>query len=253
MKVIGSDYDGTLTYGGINETKLLSIQKWRKAGHKFGIITGRGKNFREELIQQFPRLQLDFFAACNGACIMDENGAVVYEARCSEVIVSELLAELFGYGCKYAHIGCEKYLCVAENRENIPSYVSEDAARLLKECPHIDHFYQISVQLPSAEEALAVVEKINSKYSKWLNPLQNGRCIDIVSAGLNKAQGMYRVMEFFGCVHQDVITVGDNVNDIDMIRSFRSYAMESGVEETKKIADGVVSDVTEVIERELSF
>lgn len=253
MKVIGSDYDGTLTYGGINETKLLSIQKWRKAGHKFGIITGRDKNFREELIQQFPLLQLDFFAACSGACILDENGAVVYEARCSEVNVSEFLAELFGYGCKFAHISCEKYLCVAENRENIPSYVSEDAAHLLKECPRIDHFHQISVQLPSAEEALAVVEKIQYKHAKWLNPLQNENCIDIVPVGVNKAQGMYRVMEFFGCLHQDVITVGDNVNDIDMIRSFRSYAMENGVEETKKIADAVVSDVTEVIERELSF
>jgi hydroxymethylpyrimidine pyrophosphatase-like HAD family hydrolase len=184
---------------------------------------------------------------------MDENGAVVYEARCAEVNVPELLAELFGYGCKYAHIGSERYLCVAENRENIPSYVSEDAARLFKECPSIDHFYQISVQLPSAEEALAVVEKINDKYAKWLNPLQNGRCIDIVPVGVNKAQGMYRVMEFFGCQQQDVITVGDNVNDLDMLRSFHSYAMENGVEETKKIADGVVSDVTEVIERELSL
>ena len=57
-------------------------------------------------------------------------------------------------------------------------------------------------------------------------------------------------MEFFGCTYEDVITVGDNINDIDMIREFRSYAMENGVDEVKKLADSIVSDVTELLEKE---
>ena len=80
--------------------------------------------------------------------------------------------------------------------------------------------------------------------------MQNGRCIDIVPFGVNKAEGLYRVMEFFGCAYEDVIAVGDNINDADMLREFRSYAMESGVEEMKALADGVVRDVTEIFEKE---
>ena len=58
-------------------------------------------------------------------------------------------------------------------------------------------------------------------------------------------------MELFGGVYDDVITVGDNVNDIDMIREFRSYAMENGVDEVKCLADVIVSDVTEIFAKEL--
>ena len=58
-------------------------------------------------------------------------------------------------------------------------------------------------------------------------------------------------MEFFGGKYEDVITVGDNINDTDMLREFRSYAMESGVESVKTLADGIVSNVTEIFEKEM--
>ena len=47
-----------------------------------------------------------------------------------------------------------------------------------------------------------------------------------------------------------MIAVGDNINDEDMLREFRSYAMENGVDEMKSLADGIVADVTEIFERE---
>ena len=251
MKILGSDYDGTLNYGGISESKLFAIRKWRSAGHKLGIVTGRGKVFRKELLQQSPQLRLDFFVECNGGYIMDEDGVVIYEARCNDVPLLELVADLFDFGCKFAHINSEHYMCVVASKENVPFGVSEEDAYLLKECPRVDYFNQVSVKLPSVEESSAVVQKINDKYSNRLNPLQNGECIDIVPAGVNKAQGMYRVMEFFGCSQDDVITVGDNINDVDMIREFHSYAMKNGVDEIKRLADGIVSDITEIFNREL--
>ena len=58
-------------------------------------------------------------------------------------------------------------------------------------------------------------------------------------------------MEYYGATYDDVITVGDNINDIDMIREFRSYAMKNGVEAVKNIAFGIVSDVTEILEKEI--
>ena len=60
-------------------------------------------------------------------------------------------------------------------------------------------------------------------------------------------------MEFFACTYKDVIAVGDNFNDRDMIQEFRSYAMANGVAEIKKLAKGIVNGVTELIEKELSL
>ena len=84
-----------------------------------------------------------------------------------------------------------------------------------------------------------------------VNPLTKRICIDIVPVGVNKAQGLYRVMEFFNCKHEDVITVGDNLNDMDMIREFYSYAMQNAVPEIQRCANALVGDVTEIIEKEL--
>ena len=43
MRIIGSDYDGTLNHGGFDETKLNAIEKWRSEGNIFALISGRGK------------------------------------------------------------------------------------------------------------------------------------------------------------------------------------------------------------------
>ena len=48
-----------------------------------------------------------------------------------------------------------------------------------------------------------------------------------------------------------MIAVGDHINDSDMIREFRSYAMASGLDSIKKLADDVTPGVAEMIEKEL--
>jgi hydroxymethylpyrimidine pyrophosphatase-like HAD family hydrolase len=68
---------------------------------------------------------------------------------------------------------------------------------------------------------------------------------------MNKARGLYILAEHLGAEYDDIIAVGDNVNDRDMIAEFRSYAMENGVDSIKALADYVISDVTELIEKEL--
>jgi hydroxymethylpyrimidine pyrophosphatase-like HAD family hydrolase len=89
------------------------------------------------------------------------------------------------------------------------------------------------------------------KYGHILNPLQNGTCIDIPHVTVNKTQGLLRVAEHFGVPCENVIAVGDNVNDTDMIRDFYSYAMERGVDSIKKLADATTETVAELIRNEL--
>jgi len=45
--------------------------------------------------------------------------------------------------------------------------------------------------------------------------------------------------------------VGDNLNDMAMIRAFPSYAMESGVQELKDAAGRVTETVAQMIDKEL--
>ena len=121
----------------------------------------------------------------------------------------------------------------------------------LTDMPEILYFNQISTMLETTEEASEIVDKINTDYSDVLNPLQNGTCIDIVPLGIDKAQGIYGLLELVGGQYSDVIAVGDNINDRAMIAEFRSYAMENGVESIKILANYIISDITDLIEKEI--
>ena len=121
-----------------------------------------------------------------------------------------------------------------------------------KTLPELKYFNQISTILEDDEEALMVTNAIKEKFGDKLNPLQNGRCIDIVSATMNKAKGLYDYLELVGGKYEDMITVGDNINDTHMIKEFRSYAMANGVQSIKDIADYVTEGITELIEKEMN-
>jgi hydroxymethylpyrimidine pyrophosphatase-like HAD family hydrolase len=114
-------------------------------------------------------------------------------------------------------------------------------------------FYQISVQLETPAEAAAVTARVKAAFGSRLNPLQNNFCLDIVAPAVNKAFGLRRVAALFGGVEAEIIAVGDNVNDLDMLRAFPSYAMENGVEEAKAAAKNTIASVDELILRELNM
>ena len=117
--------------------------------------------------------------------------------------------------------------------------------------PAADGFNQISTMLENDTEAARVVEKIAADFGTVLTPLQNGRCIDIVPKGVNKAAGIYALLDLVGAKYEDVTAVGDNFNDRDMIAEFHSYAMANGMDEIKKLADGIIYDFSTVIRLEL--
>lgn len=247
MKIIGSDYDGTLNHGGIDQKKLEAIDKWRKAGNIFSLISGRGK---EDVLRIYneKKFGCDYLIADNGAVILTTDGKKINETLCDGCVAIELIELLFDLGCPCAHV-----------HNNTPTVVYKDETDCternhytLDNVPEIPCFTQISTYLSDVEEAKCVTDKIAEKYKNILNPLQNGTCIDIVCHDMNKAKGLYLLATITGAEKDDIIAVGDNINDRDMISEFRSYAMANGVEEIKNLADFVTESVTELIYKELN-
>ncbi len=245
MKIIASDYDGTLNHGGIDDKKRNAIKEWREAGNLFGLVSGRGPSSLIELCHRND-LDCDFLLAANGAVIMDGNGKRLAESRCDGALAKPLLEFLMSTGCCWADIHTE-FKCTVDERDD-ERFEDEFTLETL---PEIPWFNQINTFLPSVEEAARVTDEIRKNFGSYLNPLQNGTCIDIVSADMNKAQGLYGLLKIVGAEYGDMITVGDNINDTHMIAEFRSYAMENAVQSIKDIADYITPGVTELIEKEL--
>ncbi len=245
MKIIASDYDGTLNHNGINEKKKSAISDWRKNGNLFGIVSGRGYPSLKDVIDSKP-FEYDFLVCNNGALICDCDGNVITETKCDGSLAKPFIEDLFKWGCDFANI--DKDIPIAVRSEQ---RLCEDGECVIEDVPFIEYFNQISTYLKTVDEASDIVKKIEKKYSHILTPLQNGTCIDIVPLGVNKARGIYSLLEIVGGTYDDVIAVGDNINDTHMIAEFRSYAMENAVDSIKSLADEIISDITELIEKEM--
>lgn len=251
MKILGSDYDGTLTHK-LGPATFEAISAWRQAGNLFGIVSGRPVSFREEVLARYPELELDFFVGFNGAVITDGVGNVIFEKRCTEVSAIELTNRMLSLGCPFIHVNSDRYYCVVARDEDRPTWVDPKDVIPPEKLPVLPYFHQISTQFPENEAAAkAVTGKLREVYEGILNPLQNSACIDIPHVTVNKTQGLLRVAEYFGADRKDLIAVGDNVNDTDMIRDLYSYAMETGVDSIRSLADRITESVAALIWREI--
>ena len=251
MRILGSDFDGTLTHK-LGEETYAAIRAWRAAGNRFGIVSGRPVSFRADVLAQYPHLELDFFVGFNGAVITDGEGRVIYEKKCTEISATVLTDRLLSLGCPFVHVNSDTYYCVVTGEENRPSWIDPRDIISPDQLPMLPYFHQISTQFPGDEaSAERVTALLKAEYGHILNPLQNATCIDIPHVTINKTQGLLRVAEHFGVPRENVIAVGDNVNDTDMIRDFYSYAMETGVESIKFLADRTTESVAALIMQEL--
>ena len=252
MRILGSDYDGTLTYG-IGPAIFEAISAWRRAGNRFGIVSGRPVSFRADVLAQYPHLELDFFVGFNGAVITDGEGRVIYEKKCTEISATVLTDRLLSLGCPFVHVNSDTYYCVVTGEENRPSWIDPRDIISPDQLPMLPYFHQISTQFPGDEaSAERVTALLKAEYGHILNPLQNATCIDIPHVTINKTQGLLRVAEHFGTRPEDVIAVGDNINDTDMIRDFYSYGMANGVDSIKCLADKITNSVADLIYQELT-
>ncbi len=243
MKIICTDYDGTLNHGGITAEKLEAIGKWKERGNLFCVVSGRQKEFFEEIKEK--NIPIDYLLACNGAVIVDKDYNIVSDIRCDGAVAVPLIEFFFSLGGFFAAICNDRHI-------SVDNFAFPDAEGIrLSEVGEIPYFNQISTALPDFESAAAVTAQIKEKFGKYVNPLQNGTCIDIVPLGMDKAQGIYKLLGLAGGEKADIIAVGDNVNDEAMIKEFYSYAMANGVGYIKELADEITVSIEELIEKEL--
>lgn len=246
MRLIATDYDGTLNHGGIDEEKLDAIRRWRAAGNIFGIISGRGPDFLSTLQKELGE-DFDFLASCNGGVATDSHGNGLFLHQCEDVDVKAFVADIFGWGAHtlYVNYDDQCILLGTEQCREPYDFIPPE------ELPPITAFTKMATFFATSEEAEAMATRIREKYGDRVNPLQNWWCVDIAPHGVDKATGIRQLCAHYGVAEKDVIAVGDNLNDMAMIEAFYSYAMAHGNEELKAKATHVTDSVTQLIIKEL--
>ncbi len=245
MRLIASDYDGTFYLDEITEEQRIAIRDWQAAGNLLGIVSGRSIDLLPPFLAE-DGVDCDFFIANNGAVIADGKGNILQDTRCDGDLTAPLLKALFRLGCPYGSVITEFPCNVYAETPN-----PKPGRYTLDNMPEVAFFYQVSTVLPNFAEAARVTAAIREEFGDRLNPLQNGRCIDIVPAGIDKAAGIRAYIALRGLSEEDVIAVGDNVNDAAMIEAFYSYAVENAVDSIKAMATKITPNITSLIRAEL--
>ncbi|MBR4382180.1 MAG: HAD-IIB family hydrolase [Selenomonadaceae bacterium] len=250
FKVAASDFDGTIFRGEkISDEDLTAIKNWRAAGNKFGIVTGRAFVMLEHHIKNFG-LDVDFSACCNGAAIYDGNGKVIFESELPKKFLVDIMNEPCASSTfHFAFEAADEVLCVIvnenswvireKNRWNFPLQII-DAAQVQTLPKKIN---QLALDFPSPEDALVATAALNEKFGEKIFAQKNTHSVDIVPAGINKGSCVENLLRIMNWTGAKVFAVGDESNDLPMIKKFGGYTVATAKDFVKREAAQVFDSV----------
>ena len=236
MKIIATDFDGTLSYNGkISDEDKEAIHKFREAGNKFGIVTGRDVDMAQ-WIKPENGLEFDYLICCTGAVIRNGEGEIIYQKK-GEMgdFIYDLIdkaKELGAYGFSASDIFLK---CAIDIKGKIPMQIDS-----LKE------FTQVNTGFSKEENAQKFIDYVNAAYGDKISAFRNGGSVDMPPANTSKVTGVYEYAKMFD--NPEIYAVGDNVNDLAMIEEFCGFAVSNAKEEVKKAADHQCNRIADMIE-----
>lgn len=246
MKILASDFDGTLCRTPESTiTDAEAVRRFREAGHKFGIASGRGLSSLVAL-QKSKDIPCDFLLA-NTTTVCTSGEEIIFTEKITSIVLPALFECILQGGGVVFSITKEYNDYFIPTGHNI--YKLSGIELTLSNAHEIEYCTQISTVMPSKEAAADLVKKINEQFNDTLSAFQNGICIDIIAKGWSKAEGVAKLARHLGVDKKDVYTIGDNYNDIPMLSAFNSFVVSSAPDDIKKYASvAVVPTVADAID-----
>ena len=248
MKIIASDYDGTLRrHNGIEQTDRDAIKKWRENGNLFGIVTGRDEPFIKNITAE-DNLEIDFLIIYNGVDIYefaDGQAKLIKRMLGKSGRLYELLPLILRKSGDWADfVTPERSYYVTYNDEPASSRNNWVKSEALKD---VNEFMQIYSLCKTESDALEIARQLNDGFSESVSALVNGSWLNVAPSGVTKASGVWEYAKLKSVGRENIFTIGDSYNDMDMIKEFNGFTLENGAEAVKKISRAVYSGVWELI------
>lgn len=248
-KLIVSDIDGTLIRSDftISDYTKSVIQEAREAGVEFLLVTGRlfgaVKRYTRELKLDSPVI------SCNGGVQKD---SVTGELQVGSPISKEALTQIFRilmddeiyfhfygeenfFSQKFAYDGAGLYRLNQSLREEdrFPMFEVKDPFAVLEQ----EAIYKVLFRCVEPEDRLYYKELFQQLPSISLTSSWSDN-YEICAAGVNKGRAIQAYAESRGISREEIISFGDNINDIEMIQfAGMGVAVANAEQELLDVAD----------------
>jgi hypothetical protein len=252
-KIIACDLDETLlrTDRTISEADREAILKAREMGVHFVPATGRGYNSVANTLKELGLYEMEneYVISYNGGAITENKGNKLLHF---EGIPFELAQKLYKRGLEYdvcIHIYTKDmvyaYNYVQEEidylagrmevteifDENIDFLRGQDIVKALYMNTDYAYLKQIEADLQD------ITQEIDVSYS-------SNRYIEFNHQGVNKGAGLLSLAKLLGVKPEETIAIGDNYNDLSMIKAAGlGVGVQNTVEAMKKECD-YITDAT---------
>lgn len=265
-KVLFLDMDGTTLDDEkqISEENLEALKRVTEAGHEAVIATGRTESSAEHLRKYYGLDQIGcrYMIIYNGAAILDcGTGKCLYSRRLSLEYVKALIdaarrADIYIHTYAGNHVLTEcrdENLALYLKKTSLEAQVVPDMKQALKEPPY--KMLAVDIQGPDRLQAFRTAQSAwaGGKVDMYFSCREY---LEMVPEGVSKGAALLRFCELMDIPVQNAIAVGDEGNDLSMIKAAGvGCAVANAQEEVKAAADYVTqndnnhSAIAEIVDR----
>ncbi len=256
IKLIASDYDKTFHRNDQQDlqSNLNAVKEWRKQGHLFAISTGRdvASMLHEKKVRN---IAYDYIISLNGSFIVDGDNNVLFKQALNNKLARELvemLKEKFGDELIISNgfDGCNMTNKKASLKDEVAREVYERNSKIYSksiETALDSEVLLIGCLNDNLEKAQQLKEEILFSYADEVEVFINLNYINIVPKGISKASGLDIIIEHAGADSDFVSVIGDDLNDIPMLKKYQGYAVNNAKEEVKAVSLKVYNSVSDLI------
>ena len=230
-KILISDYDGTFYQNDLDIKKNIDkVTEFRTLGNLFVLATGRSYVDLKIMIDKY-KIPYDYLILNHGALLLSKNLEVLNVF----ILDKELVVSVLEY---------------ANNNKDIYDVVLIDVFK--KKVTDTSNVVKIMLKLYSYDNALDVKKYIDERYANikcYYEKEDNHYLVEIVSSKASKSLMIEKILVREELKKDNVFTIGDGVNDIDMIRNFNGYRVINSCKELDSITNRVIDNVSDLIEK----
>ena len=225
QKILISDFDDTFycTNGDIEEN-IKKVEEFRKRNNLFIIATARNPINIKRKIEEL-NIKCDYIISSLGGLIENEN----------ELIYSNYLKEN-----------------LVRNIENTSKeYENIELYRIgIEETPKDTEVLGYKIKTKNNYLALENIKTKLEKYNKEiLCKIENKEKLFINNKGNSKLKAINYLITNKYITNKNIYTVGDSEDDLDMLKNFNGFRMESSSELVSQQIDKMVNNVAELIKK----
>ncbi|PDO10635.1 MAG: hypothetical protein BLM47_05925 [Candidatus Reconcilbacillus cellulovorans] len=257
-RVVVTDVDGTLVDDrqNISDANLEAIRKFQERGGLVTLATGRVEDSARPFVRALGiKIPVILY---NGAKIFDfKSETCRFESRLEPFVAETVLAAVRSFGLD-AVFYADGAAGVLKRSAVIEAYERKDGIRCRELGPDAERFVRRSVKILVIDETggFSTIEDALQDVREHCSIVRSEPTyLEVLPKGVSKGNALIKLSEMLGVPLQAVIAVGDQLNDLDMIRlAGLGVAVGNAHQEVKRAADVVVRShledaIADIIER----